>query len=134
MRSERSYVAGLYARLDAERARVKGEYNAALRGTGGTPMERDVRVRDDSQSAVRVEEQWAAQDAAPSEWELCTPDADRSAAQSCVVRVELVVVAPVGRHGSWKPRIEAQYSVVVQAEHRPVQREQQALAELQEAA
>jgi len=97
-------------------------------------LERDVRVRDDSQSAVRVEEQWAAQDAAPSEWELCTPDADRSAAQSCVVRVELVVVAPVGRHGSWKPRIEAQYSVVVQAEHRPVQREQQALAELQEAA
>ncbi len=31
LRSERSYVAGLYARLDAERARVKGEYSAALR-------------------------------------------------------------------------------------------------------
>jgi DNA helicase IV len=38
-------VAGLYTRLDAERARVKGAYNAALRGNGGTPMERDVEVR-----------------------------------------------------------------------------------------
>lgn len=45
LRSERGYVAGLYARLDAERARVKGKYNAALRGSGGTPMERDVEVR-----------------------------------------------------------------------------------------
>ena len=45
LRSERSYVAGLYTRLDAERARVNGEYSAALRGNGGTPMERDVRVR-----------------------------------------------------------------------------------------
>src|SRR3954465_2240477 len=45
LRSERNYVAGLYTRLDAERARVKGEYNAALRGNGGTPMERDVQVR-----------------------------------------------------------------------------------------
>src|SRR5262249_1741585 len=42
---ERSYVAGLYARLDAERARVKGQYTAALRGNGATPMERDVAVR-----------------------------------------------------------------------------------------
>ncbi|HWC84841.1 MAG TPA: RNA polymerase recycling motor ATPase HelR [Pseudonocardiaceae bacterium] len=45
LRSERSYVAGLYRRLDAERARVKREYEAALLGTGGTPMERDVEVR-----------------------------------------------------------------------------------------
>jgi DNA helicase IV len=45
LRSERSYVAGLYARLDAERARVKGEYTAALRGNGQSPMERDVEVR-----------------------------------------------------------------------------------------
>ncbi|MTD54458.1 AAA family ATPase [Amycolatopsis sp. RM579] len=45
MRSERSYVAGLYARLDAERARVKGEYEAALRDDAGTAMERDVEVR-----------------------------------------------------------------------------------------
>jgi DNA helicase IV len=45
LRSERSYVAGLYLRLDAERARVKGRYSAALRGNGSTPTERDVEVR-----------------------------------------------------------------------------------------
>jgi DNA helicase IV len=45
LRSERGYVARLYTRLDAERARVKGEYHKALRGNGGTPMERDVEVR-----------------------------------------------------------------------------------------
>ncbi|WP_246127569.1 RNA polymerase recycling motor ATPase HelR [Amycolatopsis rhizosphaerae] len=45
LRSERSYVAGLYLRLDAERARVRGEYESALRGTGGTPRERDDQVR-----------------------------------------------------------------------------------------
>ncbi|MFF4591970.1 RNA polymerase recycling motor ATPase HelR [Amycolatopsis sp. NPDC001319] len=45
LQSERTYVAGLYARLDGERARVKGEYEAALGENGGTPMERDVRVR-----------------------------------------------------------------------------------------
>ncbi|HEV2779889.1 MAG TPA: RNA polymerase recycling motor ATPase HelR [Actinophytocola sp.] len=45
LRAERSYVAGLYARLDAERARAQGEFSAALRGNGGTPTERDVRVR-----------------------------------------------------------------------------------------
>ena len=32
LRSERSYVTALYARLDAERSRVKGRYSAALRG------------------------------------------------------------------------------------------------------
>jgi hypothetical protein len=45
LRSERGYVAGLYTRLDAERGRVKGAYNAALKGNGGTPMERDAEVR-----------------------------------------------------------------------------------------
>jgi DNA helicase IV len=55
LRSERSYVAGLYARLDAERARVKGEYTAAMRGTGGTPMERDVRVRASAKEAKRLD-------------------------------------------------------------------------------
>lgn len=45
LQAERGHVAGLYARLDAERARVKGAYTEALRGTGGTPMERDVEVR-----------------------------------------------------------------------------------------
>src|SRR5258705_11042517 len=50
LRSERSYVTGLYARLDAERARVKGRYRAALRATidvqnGGTLVDRDAEVR-----------------------------------------------------------------------------------------
>ncbi|ROP42478.1 RNA polymerase recycling motor ATPase HelR [Saccharothrix texasensis] len=55
LRSERGYVAGLYRRLDAERARVKGEYDAALRGTGGTPMERDVEVRTLAKAAKRLD-------------------------------------------------------------------------------
>ncbi|WP_198942836.1 RNA polymerase recycling motor ATPase HelR [Actinophytocola xanthii] len=55
LRSERSYVAGLYARLDAERERVKGEYGAALRGTGGTAMERDVEVRARARELKRLE-------------------------------------------------------------------------------
>jgi DNA helicase IV len=54
LRSERSYVAGLYTRLDAERARVKGRYDAALRGTGGTPMERDVEVRARANEVKRL--------------------------------------------------------------------------------
>jgi DNA helicase IV len=50
LRSERSYVTGLYTRLDAERARVKGRYGAALRGSidlqdGGTLVHRDAEVR-----------------------------------------------------------------------------------------
>jgi DNA helicase IV len=50
LQCERGYVAGLYARLDAERARVRGRYGAALRspidvGNGGTLVERDVEVR-----------------------------------------------------------------------------------------
>ena len=54
LRSERDYVAGLYKRLDAERARVKGAYDAALRGTGGTPMERDDQVRALAKDAKRL--------------------------------------------------------------------------------
>jgi DNA helicase IV len=54
LRSERSYVAGLYARLDAERVRVKGEYEAALRGNGETPMERDVQVRASTKEVRRL--------------------------------------------------------------------------------
>nr|WP_207312491.1 RNA polymerase recycling motor ATPase HelR [Lentzea alba] len=42
---EREYVAGLYARLDAERARVKAAYQSALGGTGETVMDRDNEVR-----------------------------------------------------------------------------------------
>ncbi|MCS7475589.1 RNA polymerase recycling motor ATPase HelR [Umezawaea endophytica] len=55
LRSERDYVAGLYARLDAERARVKDEYDTALGGTGGTPMERDVRVRTSAREVKRLD-------------------------------------------------------------------------------
>lgn len=55
LRSERSYVAGLHARLDAERARVTGEYRAALRGTGGTPMERDDQVRELAREVRRLD-------------------------------------------------------------------------------
>ncbi|MGH3769641.1 MAG: RNA polymerase recycling motor ATPase HelR [Pseudonocardiaceae bacterium] len=55
LRSERSYVAGLYTRLDAERARVRGEYNAALRGNGGTPVERDVEVRALAKEVKRLD-------------------------------------------------------------------------------
>ncbi|WP_181771456.1 RNA polymerase recycling motor ATPase HelR [Amycolatopsis pittospori] len=53
--SEREYVAGLYTRLDAERARVKGEFKAALGGTGGTVMERDVEVRSLDREARRLD-------------------------------------------------------------------------------
>jgi DNA helicase IV len=50
LQSEQSYVSGLYTRLDAERARVKGRYRAALRGpidiqNGGTLVDRDAEVR-----------------------------------------------------------------------------------------
>ncbi|MEV6906638.1 RNA polymerase recycling motor ATPase HelR [Amycolatopsis sp. NPDC051071] len=55
LRSERDYVAGLYTRLDAERARVKGEFKAALGGTGGTAMERDVEVRALDRESRRLE-------------------------------------------------------------------------------
>ena len=50
LRSEQQYVTELYRRLDAERARVKGGYAAALRGPidkkdGGTFVQRDSEVR-----------------------------------------------------------------------------------------
>ncbi|QFU91201.1 RNA polymerase recycling motor ATPase HelR [Amycolatopsis sp. YIM 10] len=45
LRSEREHITGLYARLDAERARVKREYQASLGGNGVGAMERDVSVR-----------------------------------------------------------------------------------------
>lgn len=55
MRSERGYVAGLYARLDAERARVKGRYRAALRAEGGTLVDRDVEVRALGKEVARLD-------------------------------------------------------------------------------
>ncbi|MGW0892060.1 RNA polymerase recycling motor ATPase HelR [Saccharopolyspora sp. NPDC002578] len=55
LRSERGYVADLYARLDAERARVKGEFDAALLGNGGTAVERDVEVRTRAKEMKRLD-------------------------------------------------------------------------------
>ncbi len=60
LHSERSYVTGLYTRLDAERARVKGRYNAALRGpidvqNGGTLVERDAEVRALAKQVKRLD-------------------------------------------------------------------------------
>ncbi|CAM4198577.1 RNA polymerase recycling motor ATPase HelR [Nocardia ninae] len=55
LQSERGYVAGLYTRLDAERARVKGRYAAALRGNDGTPMERDFEVRALAKEVMRLD-------------------------------------------------------------------------------
>jgi len=55
LRSEQEYIAGLYVRLDAERARVTAEYDAALLGTGGTPMERDVSVRAAAKQMRRLD-------------------------------------------------------------------------------
>ncbi|GLZ35248.1 DNA helicase [Lentzea sp. NBRC 105346] len=54
LRSEQSHVAGLYVRLDEERARVKGEYRAALRGNGGTILERDDEVRARAKELKRL--------------------------------------------------------------------------------
>ncbi|MDQ2637235.1 MAG: DUF2075 domain-containing protein, partial [Actinomycetota bacterium] len=50
LHSEQSYVAGLYERLDAERARLNDKYDAALRAPidaqdGGTLVDRDAAVR-----------------------------------------------------------------------------------------
>ncbi|GAB2747461.1 RNA polymerase recycling motor ATPase HelR [Amycolatopsis magusensis] len=55
LQSERDYVGGLYTRLDAERARVKAGYTAAVRGTGETAMERDVAVRARAREAKRLD-------------------------------------------------------------------------------
>ncbi|GAA4428913.1 RNA polymerase recycling motor ATPase HelR [Actinokineospora soli] len=55
LRSERDYVAGLYTRLDASRARMKEKYRAALRGNGGTAMERDDEVRALAREVKRLD-------------------------------------------------------------------------------
>ncbi|WAJ47167.1 RNA polymerase recycling motor ATPase HelR [Mycobacterium sp. Aquia_216] len=55
LRSEQSYVAGLYARLDADRARLRGEYKQALLGDGETSMERDVQVRALAKQVKRLD-------------------------------------------------------------------------------
>ena len=60
LRAERSYVEGLYARLDAERARVRDRYRATLGGpvdpqNGGTLVERDVEVRALAREVTRLD-------------------------------------------------------------------------------
>ncbi|MCV7110440.1 DUF2075 domain-containing protein [Mycolicibacterium setense] len=45
LKSEQSYVDGLYTRLDAERTRVRDRYRTALREHGGSAVERDAEVR-----------------------------------------------------------------------------------------
>ncbi|MDI2027414.1 RNA polymerase recycling motor ATPase HelR [Saccharopolyspora sp. TS4A08] len=54
LRSERAHVAGLYERLDAERARVDTRYRQALRDTSTSPMERDVEVRAQARELQRL--------------------------------------------------------------------------------
>ncbi|NMO93713.1 RNA polymerase recycling motor ATPase HelR [Actinomycetospora sp. TBRC 11914] len=55
MSAERGYIADLYVRLDAERARVGEEYRAALADTGSSPMDRDVAVRAAAKQARRLD-------------------------------------------------------------------------------
>ncbi|ALR12421.1 helicase [Mycobacteroides saopaulense] len=60
LQSEREYIAGLYERLDAERARVKGRYRTALRGpvdqqNGAAMVERDDEVRALASQAQRLD-------------------------------------------------------------------------------
>lgn len=45
LRDERTYVAGLYTRLDAERAEARARHAAALGAEGNSPLERDAEVR-----------------------------------------------------------------------------------------
>ncbi|AGB24210.1 DNA/RNA helicase, superfamily I [Mycobacterium sp. JS623] len=59
LEAERRYVAALYERLDAERARVKDRYRAALRApvdaqNGGTLVDRDVQVRAHAREMARL--------------------------------------------------------------------------------
>ncbi|WUV11227.1 helicase [Amycolatopsis sp. NBC_01488] len=55
MREERAYVAGLYARLDRERAVAQARYHGALGQTGLTPGERETDVRCRSREAARLD-------------------------------------------------------------------------------
>ncbi|MEU8898219.1 RNA polymerase recycling motor ATPase HelR [Nocardia sp. NPDC048505] len=55
LQSEQEYVAALYTRLDDERSRVQGRYRAALKGTGGSAMERDFEVRALAKQVKRLD-------------------------------------------------------------------------------
>ncbi|MCT7660488.1 RNA polymerase recycling motor ATPase HelR [Mycobacterium deserti] len=59
LQSERTYVAGLYAKLDAERERVRNRYRAAMRSPidaqdGGTLVDRDAEVRATAKQMNRL--------------------------------------------------------------------------------
>lgn len=55
LQAEQGYVTALYDRLDAERARVKARYDAALRGSGGTLVDREVEVRTLAREMERLD-------------------------------------------------------------------------------
>ncbi|MGB3481867.1 MAG: RNA polymerase recycling motor ATPase HelR [Mycobacterium sp.] len=60
LKSEQGYVGELYSRLDAERARLQGRYNNALRGPDGDRegpvlLERDVEVRAVAKQLQRLD-------------------------------------------------------------------------------
>jgi DNA helicase IV len=55
LQSEQGYVTGLYGRLDAERARVKHRYRAALLGDGGSLADRDAEVRALAREVKRLD-------------------------------------------------------------------------------
>ncbi|MCD2194732.1 DUF2075 domain-containing protein [Actinomycetospora endophytica] len=56
LRGERSHLTGLYARLDAERARARTDHDAAVRGDDGeAAMDRDVRVRATATAVTRLD-------------------------------------------------------------------------------
>ncbi len=54
LQTEREYVAGLYDRLDDERARAAERHAAALRGTGTTLVDREVEVRTAAREVTRL--------------------------------------------------------------------------------
>lgn len=59
LQSERHYVAGLYSKLDAERARLRDRYRAAMRSPidkqdGGTLVDRDAEVRATAKQMNRL--------------------------------------------------------------------------------
>jgi DNA helicase IV len=53
--SEQDYVTGLYVRLDAERARAKGNYREALLGDGENLADRDAEVRALAREVKRLD-------------------------------------------------------------------------------
>ncbi|CQD12355.1 superfamily protein I DNA or RNA helicase [Mycobacterium lentiflavum] len=55
LRSEQGYVTGLYARLDAERARAKENFRAALLGDGESLSDRDAEVRAVAREVKRLD-------------------------------------------------------------------------------